>query len=389
MNAGGYGTDPTDELVTGVNITPVVDVMLVLLIVFLVTSSLIVSKSIQVEVPRAATGSETAVGLLALVVAASGELYVNGQPARVEDIPRAVAEARKRIRSGAEAHRIRVRRRLGTLRAVRRGGGPLAAGGRDRHRARHQARRGPREVNQVGNTGVQGWGVALVLYAAFFAWVYLAPPARRDGPRPQPTRVTLVDTRPPVAEPPPPPPPQEPPRKMEVAKRSPSKTPPAPAPLLEAPRSAEPPPVAAPRRFAVSLEATVPGGGIAVPTAPPGSAPALRATPGGTSDRADAPAYYTEPDSAPSLIAQPDAAEMRALYPDSARRAGLEGDVRLELEVSASGEVTGFRVVRSAGSGFDEVAQRLVRRFRFRPATRGGKAVPATVAWTYKFRLEG
>ena len=243
-------------------------------------------------------------------------------------------------------------------------------------------------MTRVTNTGVQGWGISLVLYAAFFAWVFLAPPVRRSGTRPPPTRVTLVDTRPPVAEPPPPPP-QEPPRKMEVAKRSASKALPAPAPLLDAPRSATPPPVAAPRRFAVSLEATVPGGGIAVPTAPPGAAPALRATPGGTSDRADAPAYYTEPDSAPSLIAQPDAAEMRSLYPDSARRAGLEGDVRLELEVSPSGEVTGSRVVRSAGNGFDEVAQKLVRRFRFRPATRGGKAVPATVAWTYKFRLEG
>jgi protein TonB len=243
-------------------------------------------------------------------------------------------------------------------------------------------------VNRVAHTGVQGWGIALALHAAFFAWVFVAPPARRDVRRSPPTRVTLVDVRPPVAEPPPPPP-QEPPRKMEVAKRSPSKSPVAPAPLLESPPSVTPPPVAAPRRFAVSLEATVPGGGIAVPTAPPGSAPALRATPGGTSDRPDAPAYSTEPDSAPSLIAQPDASEMRALYPDSARRAGLEGDVRLELDVSATGEVTGSRVVRSAGNGFDEVAQRLVRRFRFRPATRGGKAVPATVAWTYKFRLEG
>ena len=80
---------------------------------------------------------------------------------------------------------------------------------------------------------------------------------------------------------------------------------------------------------------------------------------------------------------------MRALYPDAARRGGVEGDVRLELEVSADGEVTGSRVVRSAGNGFDEVAQKLVRRFRFRPATQGGKAVPATVPWTYKFRLEG
>ncbi len=100
MNANGYGSDPTDDLVTGVNITPLVDVMLVLLIVFLVTSSLIISKSIQVEVPRAATGTETNVGLLALVVSASGDLFVNGQPARVDDIPRAVAEARKRIDPG-------------------------------------------------------------------------------------------------------------------------------------------------------------------------------------------------------------------------------------------------------------------------------------------------
>ncbi|HQR28965.1 MAG TPA: biopolymer transporter ExbD [Anaeromyxobacteraceae bacterium] len=100
MNAGGFGPDPTDDLVTGVNITPLVDVMLVLLIVFLVTSSLIISKSIQVEVPRAATGTETNVGLLALVVSASGELFVNGQPARVDDIPRAVAEARKRVDPG-------------------------------------------------------------------------------------------------------------------------------------------------------------------------------------------------------------------------------------------------------------------------------------------------
>ncbi len=102
MNLGGFGTDPADELVTGVNITPIVDVALVLLIVFLVTSSLIVSKSIQVEVPRAATGAETAVGLLAIVVTAGGDLYLNGQPARLEDLPGAVAEARRRLDPGAK-----------------------------------------------------------------------------------------------------------------------------------------------------------------------------------------------------------------------------------------------------------------------------------------------
>jgi biopolymer transport protein ExbD len=100
VNTGGFGSDPADDLVTGVNITPIVDVALVLLIVFLVTSSLIVSRSIQVEVPRAATGAETTVGLLALAVASTGEIYVNGQPARLEDVPRAVAEARSRLDPG-------------------------------------------------------------------------------------------------------------------------------------------------------------------------------------------------------------------------------------------------------------------------------------------------
>lgn len=100
MNTGGVGPDPSDDLVTGVNITPIVDVMLVLLIVFLVTSSLIISRSIQLEVPRAATGSESAVGLLALVVSDRGELFVNGQPARLEDIPAAVASARQRLDPG-------------------------------------------------------------------------------------------------------------------------------------------------------------------------------------------------------------------------------------------------------------------------------------------------
>ncbi len=247
-------------------------------------------------------------------------------------------------------------------------------------------------MNRVSHTGLQGWALALLLYAAFLAWALVTPPVRRAVNRPPPTRVTLVDAPPRPVEPPAPPPapPPEKPRRMEPAPR-PSRAPVAPAPLLEAPPpSTSRPPPAAPRRFAVSLEATVPGGGgVAVPTAAPGAPSAVRATPGGTSDRPDAPAYVVEPDTGPSLVAQPDVAEMRALYPETARRAGLEGDVRLEIEVSASGEVTGSRVVRPAGNGFDEVAQRLVRRFRFRPATRGGKPVPATVPWTYKFRLEG
>jgi hypothetical protein len=180
-------------------------------------------------------------------------------------------------------------------------------------------------VTRVGHTGAQGWGIALVLYAAIFAWAALSPPFRRPSePRPPPTRVRLVETRP--AEPAPPPAPKEPPpKRMEVTRRDPKAAPVAPAPLLPAPANPNPPPPAAPRRFEVSLEATVPGGGIAVPTAQPGSGPSLRATPGGTGTGPDAPAFYVEPDSAPSLIAQPSLAEMRALYPTPRDAAAWRG----------------------------------------------------------------
>ena len=43
-----------DEAITGINVTPLVDITLVLLIIFMVTASYIVKETIEVELPRAA-----------------------------------------------------------------------------------------------------------------------------------------------------------------------------------------------------------------------------------------------------------------------------------------------------------------------------------------------
>lgn len=176
---------------------------------------------------------------------------------------------------------------------------------------------------------------------------------------------------------------------MEATRPAPRPAQVAPAPLLETTPAAPSPSPAPPRRFAVSMEATVPGGGVAVPVTGQGERPAPRGVPGATGQGADSAPFALEPDTGPSLISQPLPEEMRALYPEQARRGAVEGDVKLELVVSDTGEVTAVTVVHPAGSGFDEVAARLVRRFRFRPAVRAGKPVPARIPWTYKFRLEG
>lgn len=94
--AGSYGGGEEGDLITGVNITPIVDVCLTLLIVFIVTASAMVNRSMPVQLPRAATAESAPPSILNIAISRTGEVFLNGAPARLEDIPRAVEEARAR-----------------------------------------------------------------------------------------------------------------------------------------------------------------------------------------------------------------------------------------------------------------------------------------------------
>jgi biopolymer transport protein TolR len=75
--AGG-GDSQDEESITGINVTPLVDITLVLLIIFMVTATYIVKETIEVELPRAAHGGETVQRTFAVVLTREGKLYVNG-----------------------------------------------------------------------------------------------------------------------------------------------------------------------------------------------------------------------------------------------------------------------------------------------------------------------
>ncbi len=94
--AGGYDGGGEDELIGGVNITPIVDVCLTLLIVFIVTASAMVNRSMPVQVPRAATSEPTPPSILNVAIDKDGAVFLNGAPGRLEDIPAAVEAARAR-----------------------------------------------------------------------------------------------------------------------------------------------------------------------------------------------------------------------------------------------------------------------------------------------------
>jgi protein TonB len=143
-----------------------------------------------------------------------------------------------------------------------------------------------------------------------------------------------------------------------------------------------------PRKFTISMEATVSGGGVAVPTSasPSKRTGSPRGTGNGGGD-ANTPVPVSELTELPRLLKQPSQQQMRAAYPEAARRDAVEADVRLRLLVGADGRVSRAKLVKRAGRGFDQVALKLVKQFRFRPGTRGGNPVPTWIPWTYKFRL--
>ena len=56
--ASSSNNDGDDGMVSGINVTPLVDITLVLLIIFMVTAKLIVSQSMPLDLPKAANGTD-------------------------------------------------------------------------------------------------------------------------------------------------------------------------------------------------------------------------------------------------------------------------------------------------------------------------------------------
>ncbi len=76
-NIGG-SSEGDEDMISGINVTPLVDITLVLLIIFMVTATYIVKEAIEVQLPRAAHAGEATGTTLALVLTKEGDLYLDG-----------------------------------------------------------------------------------------------------------------------------------------------------------------------------------------------------------------------------------------------------------------------------------------------------------------------
>jgi TonB family protein len=75
------------------------------------------------------------------------------------------------------------------------------------------------------------------------------------------------------------------------------------------------------------------------------------------------------------------------VYTDEARNLKLEGEVLLEVEFAANGQLHVIRVVKGLGHGLDEAAVAAANKMRFKPATRSGQAIDSAAIVHVVFQL--
>lgn len=85
-------TSQDDDVVSDINITPLVDVMLVLLIVFIVTAPLL-TNSVKVNLPKAApTQSTDQNKALVISVKPNGAIFLDKTPVSLENFEQAITQ---------------------------------------------------------------------------------------------------------------------------------------------------------------------------------------------------------------------------------------------------------------------------------------------------------
>ena len=84
--------NPDDGVVAEINITPLTDVFLVLLVIFMVTTSVVANQSKNIDLPGAAVSDNTPEGVM-VEVTPDGKIAVNEEAVRDEDLYRALSKA--------------------------------------------------------------------------------------------------------------------------------------------------------------------------------------------------------------------------------------------------------------------------------------------------------
>jgi len=244
------------------------------------------------------------------------------------------------------------------------------------------------------------WALVFVLVSLTAHAVGLFALSRmKERPPPvaqKPVELVMVE----VQKPPPPPPPKEEPKPPEPPKVKPppkpppvkvaqAEKPPPPPPEQAPPPPNEPPPQPTrpvPLVVGISMSSTTSAGGFAAPVGNTAYGKVDSTAKAPTEVKEYAAPKYTpiyQVDSEPKV-----ASEVKIPYPEEARRAGVEGTVTLSITIDPEGKVVAAKIVSGPGYGLNEAARDAIKRFRFKPAIKGGEAVSTEMKYAYTFLLD-
>lgn len=245
----------------------------------------------------------------------------------------------------------------------------------------------------------EGWGLLLglvIVSALAHAATLVFMPNQTPSMAKRTVEMEFYEPKPP---PPPPPPPEEekkpdPPKPLVQPKLKPppvklaEPTPPpkeqAPPPPNDAPPPTPTKPV--PIVVGISMSSTSAAGGFAVQVGNTAYGKASDKVVDPSEVKAYSAPKYVPPggaDTEPQLMG-----EIKIPYPDEAKKADVEGTVRLKVTLDPEGNVKEVVVMGGPGYGLNEAARDALKRFRFKPATKGGEAVGYTFTYSYTFLLD-
>jgi len=78
--------EDSDEPIYGINVTPLVDITLVLLIIFMATAHIIVHRSMSLSLPKVANASTVPTQSIQILLEADKTLRLNNQPVTLQDL---------------------------------------------------------------------------------------------------------------------------------------------------------------------------------------------------------------------------------------------------------------------------------------------------------------
>ena len=84
-----------DEPISAINVVPLVDVILVVLIIFMVTAPLVLKPSIDINLPKAASGDTTPATPLNISIGRDGSIAFNGKATTLEQVTSFIAQVIK------------------------------------------------------------------------------------------------------------------------------------------------------------------------------------------------------------------------------------------------------------------------------------------------------